>query len=303
MADLFKFGAARLYITKTNRAFQPQTDFLKKLFVHFQTSTVARSPEVLIRLRQQGRADLFENGIRLFSTPLCTVYQKGHYRICWYNSDHQVVIRKHRGQIKISVQVQPDEFTDEILYLLMLSFSGELLDQQGWHRIHSAGLTEGSIASVYPRASLYGKSNYILKCLENNRDIQILGDENVITNGRQVLPFASPIHLKSDRREKISSPYYLDRRSKKLWGERFLFQIPEDRVSGPVHTFNLYFKNRAQMLWFFFEFPLGLGVVQMREFMIRPDNGLLLPLIFIRRLKTLLFLIPHMKIGDFKRVD
>lgn len=300
MADILRFGTAQLYITKTNFAFQPQTDFLKTLFIHFQTTSVILPHAVCLRLSHASRIDFSKNAVHLFSTALCDVYQRGRYRICRYSPLHQVVIRKHRGQIKISVQAQPDELTDEILYLLVLSFSGELLDRQGWHRLHCAGITENSIASIYPRASLYGKSNYILNCLENTQ-VQILGDENVLTNGFQVLPFASPVHLKSDRREKTASLYYLDRRSKKLWGERFLFQIPADRVGPPTDSFYLYFKTTVQLFWFCIEFPLGLGVVQMREFMIRPDNFLQLPFIFFSRFKTLLFLIFRMKIGDFNK--
>lgn len=298
MADVFKFGTAHLYVTKANRVFQTQTDFLRDLFAHFLPTSISSQNAVCLRLSRGRHTNFLKNAIPLFSTPLCDVYQKGPYRICQYGPEHQVVIRKHRGQIKVSVQGPSDELTDEILYLLMLSFSGELLDQQGWHRIHSAGVTKNSIASVYPRASLYGKSNYILHCLEN-KDVQILGDENVLTNGFQVQPFASTVHLKSDRLEKTNSPYYWTRRSKKLWGERFLFRIPADRVSAPVRSFNLYFNSTSRMLWFCVEFPLGLGVVQMREFMIRPDNLLKLPFIFLSRLRTLFLLMPRMKIGDF----
>ena len=299
MAEIFSFGISNLYITKTKPEFQPQLLLLKDLFRHFNKTPLSQTNAVHLRLCPADTSGFLKNSFKLFSTPLCQVYQNGCFRICIYSREHKVLIRQHHGQIKISVQAPSDELTDEILYLLFLSFSGELLDRQGWHRIHSAGTVENAKASVYPRASLYGKSNYTLNYLES-RTGAVLGDENVLTDGRQVAAFATAIHLKGDRQEKTSSPFYFARRQKKLWGERYLFLIPAERVSPPTGDFSLYFKNILQMFLFSLQFPLGLGVVQMREFMIRPDNFYHLIFIFLRRLKTLVYFLPRMKLGDFK---
>ena len=89
----------------------------------------------------------------------------------------------------------------ETLFLTLLSFVGEALDEKGWHRLHGYGLQFGEEGAVVMAASGTGKSTLAMEMIEHS-EAKILSDDTPLVSGDGMRAFPQRIALK----EKPSVP-------------------------------------------------------------------------------------------------
>lgn len=165
---------------------------------------------------------------------------------------------------------------------------GELLERRGYFRLHAAGRIVNDQALLYFGSSGTGKSELIRHCLSQRGEHDILGDEMILIRAaRQRLQepqldshialhaLAYPVPVATVVSSRTSS---LTDRSRLFLGVcKELTSIPPDRVAkgellaqiiAVFETPDSRWRLAAQWI---VSFTLGLGLAQMREYLIRID--------------------------------
>lgn len=254
---------------------QPKTlpDSLLKSFSFFKHDdvTVPDYKVSVVRIKSPEKLKKFDDLRFFFKTKNSNVFIKPNLQISRFDQNHFVVIRRKNKRVFTKIYGLNEDFLKEIAYLTMLSFSGEAFDRSGWHRLHAAGIEDGTSALIYPRAPNHGKSTFALRKLVQSQN-SILGDESVLTDGRTVRPFPLLISLKHRPEPDPGATFYFCQMNKRLWGMRYLYSIPADRIAADTQRFKIFLATGDSKMAFLISFVLGLGVVQMQEFVVRPDN-------------------------------
>jgi hypothetical protein len=233
-------------------------------------------------------------------TKLCKNFFGLKNKICVFDDSHLLRIRKNNNSFKSLLLFKPDEKSFEFVTNLIISLLGESLDRRGFHRIHGIGhcRPQTHYAQVFPRNSNFGKSTFCFKLLEHRNDL-IFGDEIVITDGFRIFPFPIPISLKNKSQLSSAKKFNYQETNKVFWGYRILVQIPNSRISHSVENFKISFQSTFSQNCYVISFSLGLGYLQMKEFMIRFDNIFDLVKIFFSRLRVFSKLKVKFQIQDF----
>ena len=190
--------------------------------------------------------------------------------------------RKEEGKIYSSNR----ELLHELVYLLILSRVGELLDKKGIHRIHALGFSikENGILCLLPQGA--GKTTLALELLKRD-DVKLLSDDTVLINRRgQFLAFPLRIGVSSDFKLDIP-PQYLRTFKRRKYGQKTLIDIEyfRDKIAGPIKPSILLigeriFSSRAKIvrvnkikaiLPLVRDAVIGLGLAQMVEYYLRFD--------------------------------
>ena len=178
------------------------------------------------------------------------------------------------------------ELLHELVYLLILSRVGELLDKKGIHRIHALGFSirEQGALCLLPQGA--GKTTLALEFLKRD-DIRLLSDDTVLINRRgELLAFPLRIGVSSDCKLDISSQY-LRTFQRRKYGQKTLIDI--DYFKGkiaPLATPSIIligqrvFSDETKIVKvskikaigpLFRDAVIGLGLAQMVEYFLRFD--------------------------------
>jgi hypothetical protein len=159
---------------------------------------------------------------------------------------------------------------------------GEILEHKGWFRIHAAGTVENGTLCLWhaPRGS--GKSVRTLRALKETH-APLAGDEMIFFHDGIAYPFPIPIGSIEDSRGAVDSRNFVG-------SAKFLHAVPLERVVKPTRDFVLMavVKSRFQpfaLAYWFASVILGLGLPQMRVYLVRSDTVCWLAIQAFRRAK------------------
>lgn len=169
----------------------------------------------------------------------------------------------------------------EITFLYVQSVIGEYMDILGFHRIHGLGITDSQSALVVPLDSNHGKSSFSYWTLKNTT-LRLMSDEVVFTDGKYAFGFATRMALRSA--EGVASEDIFDLYTRKGHNPKYLVKWPGDKLCNEARFFKIWLpRNKHSHVLFALKFIFGIGVTQMLEFMLRPDNFFRLIQIFFSR--------------------
>jgi hypothetical protein len=261
-------------------------NFLAREFEHFLKSSPLPESQIEIEVTS-AQAPPTHPRLALRSSVCFQSWRPGK-RIYFYKRGSFATdqIRGKKRKFKFQA-ASDDEALEEIFYFIQSSV-GENLEKSGWVRIHACGFVLDDQAVIIPGDSGQGKSTFILWLLEKT-NLPLLSDELILTNGKDYVGFPMRISIKN-RNELPNLPAESWNRSR--WKSRWQISIPPDRlhrypISGQLVLLPKQTQNFATWQ---LRFLLGLGIAQMKEYLLRPLNLGNLFLFLWRRLKILFLL-------------
>ncbi|HEX7673637.1 MAG TPA: hypothetical protein VF412_05670, partial [Bdellovibrio sp.] len=226
-------------------------------------------------------------------------------RICVYPHGETLQIQRTDHGFATELNGTDSDELFDILRMYLLSSSGELLDLQGIHRLHCLGFQYNNQNILISASSGGGKSYLAYQGQLENPPLKIYSDETcLIDNSGLLYGLALPIAMKKS----IEAKSQQSMRVLRLSGERDLITLSPFSPMGPQRIHKIFvithwgkqFKVMKAafliQLIFAVRVILGLGNMQMREFLIREDNMLALGKIAWSRFKRALYLISHSQI-------
>lgn len=180
-----------------------------------------------------------------------------------------------------------EEALEEIFYFIQ-SAVGESLERSGWVRLHACGFVLGDQAIIIPGDSGQGKSTFSLWLLENT-NLSLLSDELILTNGKHYLGFPMRISIKNKGEIQNRAAEFW---SRSRWKSRWQISIPSPRLHRqPIQGQVVFLPQQSQNFakWQV-RFLMGLGIAQMKEYLLRPSNIGNLFVFLLRRTKILFLL-------------
>jgi hypothetical protein len=285
----FDFYGVRAAITAEDPGSARILEHLSEDFGYFRADPA--SPHVQLQLF--ATAGSRRGYWRLFKTRMCRAYRIRGGRLCDYGGGSQVFASDpHAGLRRFEVHSLFHEERYEMAFVALLSSVGEELDRRGLHRIHALAVEPGVIA-VLPQG---GGKSAMAALLMRSESRRIHSDEIPLISRGIVYPFPLRLALR---------PHVADglgvgdgrRFKRKIFDDKILFPLPANRTADtePVRAILIgrhglcQFPQvrRASRLRVFaglvHSLVFGLGVPQMREYMLRPAPALIA--IFISRLR------------------
>lgn len=270
--------------------FQNALDWLSEDLKHFISPPSTENADLILEIHSSDEKGVPGKTHRaLFQTKMCKAY--GFFkRLCVYDEHHQILLNNSR---QATLWGRDPHHTYEIAWTFLISMICEKIEKkQHWLRIHALGLSHPQGRVVYLAPSGGGKSFLAAQAMQNQG--RILSDEILWTDGKRFYPFPLRIALKNDSCEKLKLTS--ERKfSRKFFESKNLFSFESHSISPAMETqivflgsqgrnFSLKPADIIDRLQFYWLASLGLGLPQMREFMIRGENLLWLPRLFLRRL-------------------
>ena len=251
---------------------------MKKEWGYFATAPTAQNPEITMALRP--REDLTPPRSWPIRTKLCQLAWQAGRRWAQYDEQTFAALRQTPGGRSIEVGLKSLGAQAELENLLHSSI-GEQLEQLGFVRLHAAAyLTPELTAAVHLAPSGAGKSTLIAQVLATT-SWSVFGDETLLV--REGLIHAYPTRVALNAGERPPDRVFMG--SKKV-----LTQIPASRVAAPSKIGALIYHTSKTLPFLqktdaFVSISLGLGLPQMKEYMIRADAPCILLRILRRRLR------------------
>ena len=160
-------------------------------------------------------------------------FQRGHIR--WVDYQGRALARWDFDSETGGVWSEDPDLLHELLYLLVLSRAGELLDGRGLHRVHALALEVGGRATLCLLPSGGGKTTLGVSALRQP-GVRLIGDDMALVDRRgRLLPF--PLRLGFSRPPPGVEPGKLRRMRRREHGDKWLLDL--DALGGrltPAHT-------------------------------------------------------------------
>lgn len=233
------------------------------------------------------------SGIIIGKTGMCDVRQLSLNR-------RQLVFRHNQGILalvddfssgkgrRIDLSAANESVIDDVLYFLVNACAGEFLDSAGLVRIHALTFSCNDRAGLvfgFPGA---GKSTVAVELLKID-GVRIYSDEISVFDIKNKLLLPYPIRIAVTEKPKHSST---DTKFTYFFNTKYLISLETSKIakSGPLT--NLYFldKTRRPAIFYFLSIVLGLGLIQMWEYLLRLNNPSTLIRIFGNRIKLCMYL-------------
>lgn len=309
---LLNFYSYRVFIEDLN-----QIGVLERVFQDFSYFVEPKEAAELYSSAARPSADLcisintgslnIKKGLPVLKTRMCTAKQvslkKRFYQYSYSRNLNAELLLEDLFENKFAdLRCDNVDLAFEIVYLLVLSSVGENLESRGIMRLHACGVQYSGKSHCFWGARKEGKSTLVLNLL-TLKDLRVYSDENTLfdLNSNLLLPF--PIRLAANNETFSSLDQNLLAQLKHYTQKRFfldektLMQFPEDRLAAPG-TMNSFFilgsreniislKNLDffKFIHLFINILLGIGIIQMAEFFVRPTNVLTLVKIFFNRIR------------------
>jgi hypothetical protein len=274
-----------------DESFSPVLEWLGEDFKHFvQEDDSSKTADLTLEIKKFKDSERHQKKIpRLFHTKMCKAY--GFFqRTCVYDSKH--LLRMEAPGLA-TLWGEDSFFIYEIAWTFLVSMICEKIEKKHpWLRIHGLGLTHPKGRVVFLAPSGGGKSFLAAQALQNRG--QVLSDEILWTDGKRFFPFPLRIALKKDSCEtlRLTAERKFER---KIFEPKHLFSLAPEDVGSPMTPHILFMGSQGKAftlkpadvfdrLEFYWSTAWGLGLPQMREFMIRGENLFWLPRLFLRRL-------------------
>ena len=264
-------------------------------FSAFQSAALIDSISAISRIEIKilnQRAPFFR--LSLFSTRFTPRY-RFFPRQCRHSENTQSSIRRLGRVTEVSVFGSDRDEIREVVFVIIVSLLGWELEKLGYIRCHAASIDDGQSVSLLQLPSGSGKSGIALETLRMLPvGWNILGDEVAIINSH--LAFSFPIGIAASKELvsalKIESKAKYFKRAK--FKGKYIVPIPEPKSKRPLGRIIFQYRPgrpgqlRAptilDSLKWLFSTALGLGLPQMREFILRFEECPWVIRIFFRRL-------------------
>lgn len=184
---------------------------------------------------------------------------------------------------RIEIKAANAEIIDDILYFLINSCSGEYLDKSGLMRIHALSYrsnVKGGLVYGFPGA---GKSTVAMGLLENE-SVQIFSDEISIFDIEKHLLLPFPIRLAVTD---VKNTTGLSTKFTYFFNTKFLVDLDNEKIakSRALTHFHFLDVSKKPALYYLCCIFLGIGLIQMWEYLFRFNNFPSLYRIAINRIK------------------
>jgi len=208
-----------------------------------------------------------------------------------------------KGETQATLFCDQPGVATEICHLLVLAKCGEFLEQKGIMRLHACGVVQDDRALLFWGARGAGKSTLALQILQRTEAF-LMSDEHGLLdlNAKKVLPFPVRIAADPNLLERLQWPSSGRQQRRSFLDQKSFVDIPENRIATPVVFGSLMIlgprhdrgdlcpSDFMQKFRLSVSIVLGLGLIQMWEFLLRLNNGASLLKIFFNRLRLVQFL-------------
>ncbi|MBY0552880.1 hypothetical protein K2P97_00010 [bacterium] len=265
--------------------FKPENFKIIQDFEFFQS---AESTQNNLEIKVLSFSSFQKKGIFIGRTRMCEVRQislSKRQLIYIYNDETLAVVEdnSHRSR-KVTLWAKNTEVVDDILYFLINSCVGEFLDLNGKMRIHALSCRSSLKSSIVYGRPGSGKSTLAYSLLKSEH-FSIFSDEITLLNlqDQKLIPY--PVRLGITH--ETQSHKTTDKKFIYFFKTKFLIKIPSEKIAKTSQVNNFYYLNEgplssvnlaAQLL-------MGTGLIQMWEYLLRPNNCLTILKIFINRVK------------------
>lgn len=239
----------------------------------FFSSAVAENPDLQIVVKKLTEVRL--RGFPIGKTSMCEVRQVSLQL-------RQLVYRKHEKILAVvndssdsknrlvEINAADNAIIDDVLYFLINSCCGEYLDKKGLMRIHALSYStknRGAVVFGFPGA---GKSTVALGLMKN-AGVRIFSDEISIydINKRVMLPFPIRIAVTD-----ISEKAGFATKFTYFFNTKYLVNLEKDKISTSCKLTHFHFLDRSRkpVLFYLISILLGIGLIQMWEYLLRFNN-------------------------------
>ncbi|MES2857180.1 MAG: hypothetical protein V4692_15030 [Bdellovibrionota bacterium] len=156
----------------------------------------------------------------------------------------------------------------DVIENYMAATWGELLEKRGVMRLHAAGFVQDGGTEIYVAKSGAGKSTLISRIL--GRGEKIFSDEIVLVEKNFAHAFPLPIALEETRAHESK------RRRRFLGSTKPIYSVERNSVASPAKVERIVFVTDsifvARHLEWIFTVTLGLGLPQMKEYLVRSNS-------------------------------
>lgn len=198
-------------------------------FAAFRTEGLTGGADVTVRCHGSPPPwDDLPRGIAVLVQPHFVAYRAGTER--WVDYNGQALTRWDFSREEGDLWAEDPARAWEVLYLLVHSRVGELLDRRGLHRLHALSLEVGGRAVLALLPSGGGKTTLGLAALELP-GVRLLSDDiALVDRAGRVLPF--PLRIGCSAPPAWVKPRHLRRFSRHQYGDKWLLDVEAlgDRV-------------------------------------------------------------------------
>lgn len=198
-----------------------------------------------------------------------------------YSHERSVVLSKKNECQVVHLYEADSKYINDLVYVTLNSMAGWALERKGWIRLHGVSYPSEKGAVAVVGDSGIGKSGYALKKIRCAQEI--FSDEiTLIAPDGRVYPWPIPIQID----EVIIQLYKIDRSSLALFPKRnhrqkWQHAIAPEQIAEPINLHRI--ETPHSLPGIIFRVTFGLGLPQILEYQLRPDNLFAIVFILIRR--------------------
>lgn len=246
------------------------------------------------------------SGLYIGKTKMCRIRQKSfNCRQLEYihnNKTIAVVDDDTSGKTRLlTIKAINLDVIDDILYFFLNSSAGEYLEYNGMMRLHALSFQISDGAALVHGAPGFGKSTLALE-LVKNPTIKLFSDEIALFNLRSKMIHPYPLRIASVESLSPETPaqnikfvYFFNKKS--------LVNIEKNKIASPKPLQSIFQilnlasnaatrseMNLEQKIKLSYEIILGIGLIQMWEYLLRLNNLHIVLVILINRIKLIYYI-------------
>jgi len=217
----------------------------------------------------------------LFQTQDCSVHGWGRFRHCKYGMDGDVWTESSKEKRRFEISHPDKNELLEISFMAFLSAVGEALDGRGYHRVHALGFEYKGMGllAVLPQG---GGKSALAALKKKDPSFRIFSDENPLVKDGVMYPYPHSLAL----HEKVVRGLDLDFKegylfSRKNYSPKLRFPWASSQIAKPIPVSVVLCGERSTphqirpchgiqtIKALSSSMVLGLGLAQMKEYMLR----------------------------------
>ena len=259
-----------------------------KIKIDFSHFLVAATNDEHLTVKISKLGNIKFSGIKIGQTSMCEVRQVSYNRRqLVYRSQSTVlaVVNDFSKSKKREIEILAENslVTDDILYFLINACVGEYIESNGFVRIHALSYRSAEKTGLLYGLPGAGKSTLALNLLKHP-SVTVFSDEiSVFDLSRKILlPYPIRISTPDSVASIPSSSKFTY-----FFNTKNLITVEPTQLAASARITDVYCLDQLQnfKISYMILITLGIGLIQMREYLIRPNNIPILSKILLNRLK------------------